>query len=179
MDAFRLLGRVRNVAALSGHDQRLALSAFVYLIVIDVALRLFGFRRTVQWTEPSTVSVDRAVTELDLRRVYQYAHWLQVASRHHFVRARCLHRSLALLCWLRRQRLPGELRIGVRKEGILLEAHAWVLVGGEVVNDQPAAVSGFVPLANVERLLGSSRHCPGALDHGGTALVGTRGVKWW
>ncbi|MCB1033151.1 MAG: lasso peptide biosynthesis B2 protein [Acidobacteria bacterium] len=47
----------------------------------------------------------------------------------------CLDRSAALLDLLRREGLEGDLRIGVRRglEGV--EAHAWVELNGEVLND--------------------------------------------
>jgi hypothetical protein len=58
-----------------------------------------------------------------------------------------LQRSLVLNYWLRREGLPSELRIGVRKDGDALKAHAWVELGRHVVNDPVAAVAAFTPLA--------------------------------
>lgn len=50
-------------------------------------------------------------------------------------RPSCLPRSLTLWWLLRRQGLPAELRIGVRREGDRLEAHAWVEQDGVVLGD--------------------------------------------
>jgi hypothetical protein len=83
----------------------------------------------------------------ELYRARRYAYWLNIASRHHVVRARCLHRSLVLHHWLRRERMPSDLRIGVRKDNGTLKAHAWVELGGRVVSDSPSAVAAFRLLA--------------------------------
>ena len=47
----------------------------------------------------------------------------------------CLVRSMTLWCLLRRAGIEGELHIGARKEGERFQAHAWVELGGQVLND--------------------------------------------
>lgn len=47
----------------------------------------------------------------------------------------CLTRSVTLWYLLRRRGLPATLRLGVRTADAQLEAHAWVELGGQVVND--------------------------------------------
>jgi hypothetical protein len=81
-----------------------------------------------------------------LRRARRYARWVDVAARHHIVGMHCLQRSLALHQWLRSNGLPSELRIGVRREGPALRAHAWVELGGYPLNEQPSALSLFTPI---------------------------------
>jgi len=70
----------------------------------------------------------------------------QIAAGHHLYRPACLPRSIALQHFLQRHGHPAVLRIGVRKEGGRLRAHAWVEVGGELVDDDPANVRGYRPL---------------------------------
>jgi hypothetical protein len=72
---------------------------------------------------------------------------VKLASRHHPVAAQCLHRSLVLHQWLARKGVQTELRIGVKKAGPELKAHAWVEFKGNPVNDAPADLVAFVPLA--------------------------------
>jgi hypothetical protein len=48
---------------------------------------------------------------------------------------RCLQRSAASVCLLRRYGVPAQMIIGVRQ--MPFGAHAWVEVGGLVVNDKP------------------------------------------
>jgi hypothetical protein len=56
----------------------------------------------------------------------------------------CLRQSLLVWWLLRRQGVPAELRIGVRKqEGFA--AHAWVEVGDQPVNDAPDVAERFAP----------------------------------
>jgi len=57
------------------------------------------------------------------------------AARNGPFRASCLEQSVALLWLLGRRGIPARLRIGVRKEHEELEAHAWVELGGVVLND--------------------------------------------
>jgi hypothetical protein len=58
----------------------------------------------------------------------------------------CLRRSTVLLRELRRQELGATLRIGVKRGSGGFEAHAWVQVGDNVVNDDPALVRCYVPM---------------------------------
>jgi|SRR5579864_462002 len=72
---------------------------------------------------------------------------LDVASRRGLVRGNCLSRSVAL-CWLlRRRAIPAQLRIGARKNGNQLEAHAWVEVAGRAVNDSDDVRTRYAPFA--------------------------------
>ena len=141
------IGGLRRVLALERAERRLLLRAFIALARVDLTLRVAGFRRLAARARlgaPPAGGRDEAAA---LGRARRYARTIDMAARHHVVPARCLHRSLVLHEWLRRDGLPGELRIGVRKEGEALRAHAWVELDGQVVNDTPAAVAPFVPLA--------------------------------
>ena len=66
----------------------------------------------------------------------------------------CLRRSVTLLRELHRHDRGAELHIGVRPGPQGIEAHAWVQVGNEVVNDDPEVVRTYVPLSvgDAERL---------------------------
>lgn len=58
-------------------------------------------------------------------------------------RSSCLEKSL-VLCWLLQRRgIEAELRIGARKEKGNFEAHAWVELRGEVLNDFAGHNRGF------------------------------------
>ena len=67
----------------------------------------------------------------------------------------CLRRSVTLLRELGRAGVSGALHVGVRHVDERLEAHAWVQVGDEVVNDDADLVGTYTRLAGgeVERLL--------------------------
>ena len=140
-----MLQRVKRFLALRRHDQWLIARAFVWLGVLALGLRVLGFRRVTQrpWLP---ALAERPVSDEELRHARHYAWAINLAGRHHAVRARCLLLSLTLHHWLRREGLPSRLRIGVRKEGSALLAHAWVELNGQVVNDTAAAVAAFAPL---------------------------------
>lgn len=131
-----------------GMDVFLLGRAYVRLGLIDLNLRQHGFQAAIYKVESEALPRDGAVTPRDLRRAYRYARRIDQAARFHLVRARCLHRSLALHGWLRGEGLPSMLRIGVTKDGTELKAHAWVELAGRVVNDQYSAVAVFTPLSD-------------------------------
>jgi hypothetical protein len=106
-------------------------------------------------------------------RAERYAHWLAVASRHHVVRARCLHRSLVLHHWLCQEGVPNQLCIGVRKEGCAMRAHAWVEIDGIAVSEHPAALATFVPLSPLHALRRWSGQ-PGFEDKARPSAIGVR-----
>ena len=122
------------------------LRAFAALTTTDIALRIHGFQRLVDDARSAGAPRRRVVGREELLRAMRYAHWLEVASRYHLVGVRCLHRSITLHSWLLREGLPSQIRLGVRKEGSELKAHAWVEVDGYVVSDEPGAITQFKPL---------------------------------
>lgn len=119
---------------LSGRERRVFLKAAVLVTITAVALRFFGFRRVYRWMErrvPSwsepTAGSGNAV-QLMVAGVRRAAQPLPYAT--------CLPQSLTLWWLLRRRGVQSQLRLGVRKEGEGLKAHAWVEVGGVALNDR-------------------------------------------
>jgi hypothetical protein len=134
------------------------------LFKIEIGLRRFGFHSVVQAAARPSLS-SRLRTE-PFEYAERYAHWLDVAGRVHPTRPRCLHRSLALHYWLRSADLPSVLRIGVRKEGHELKAHAWVELDGRPIAEPLDAILAFAPLVT------SDGRVP---EWNGIALDGLRG----
>lgn len=68
-------------------------------------------------------------------------------------RPRCLARSIALRDLLEREALHGaSIRVGVRREGSGLQAHAWVVWNGEVLGDDPRWVRRFTEVDDLRVL---------------------------
>ncbi|HEV2489393.1 MAG TPA: lasso peptide biosynthesis B2 protein [Candidatus Acidoferrales bacterium] len=114
------------------------LLGFVLLPTAVVFVRMFGIRRWQRTAEArrGNESGDGGKTDVaTLNEARATARMLDAASRYGVVRGNCLSQSVALLWLLRRRGLPGELRIGARRIGSELEAHAWVELRGEIVND--------------------------------------------
>jgi hypothetical protein len=173
-----LLRKTERLLALSQRERWLLVRAFVGLGVVEVALRIYDLPRLVEAMKAREPQAARSVTPDQLRRAREYAHLVKIASRYHLVAATCLHRSLVLRQLLAREGLPTELRIGVKKDGIKLRAHAWVELDGYPVNDSPADIASFVPLAHGDgrRPTWSSRvnGSPAEL----TLSMGAGGITW-
>ena len=58
----------------------------------------------------------------------------------------CMHRSLALQRVLARRGVVATLQIGLGRRPRLLPGHAWLEIGGAVVNDDPDVVARYAPL---------------------------------
>ncbi|MBI4219105.1 MAG: lasso peptide biosynthesis B2 protein [Chloroflexi bacterium] len=131
--------------------------ARAYGYLIAAGWRIFGRRERVEQRvfDPGSSA---AATPADLATVSRVARWTNTAARYPFPWARCLQRSVALCMWLERLGMQPALRIGVRKSesGKGIDAHAWVEVGGLVVNDKAGVTrifAAFEPAnASIERV---------------------------
>jgi hypothetical protein len=88
-------------------------------------------------------------------RALELALALERAAEHGLLRPECLVRSLALRNLLDRSGIDGSMiRVGVRKDGETLQAHAWVELNGAVLGDRESHIARFVPVEglNVGRL---------------------------
>jgi hypothetical protein len=142
------LRSVRRFLSFDPDGRALLTRAWLALATTEIRMRMLGFKRI---SEMSPASKRVAVNTNDVQRAERYAQALEIASRHHIVRAQCLHRSLALHNWLRAEGLPSDLQIGVRTEHGMLKAHAWVLLGEQVVNDSAPSLVSFTPLTQGAR----------------------------
>jgi hypothetical protein len=68
-------------------------------------------------------TIDQVCAAVDFACIW---YWKQV---------QCLQRSAATTCLLKRQGIAAQMVIGVQQ--IPFKAHAWVEVGGRVINDKP------------------------------------------
>jgi transglutaminase superfamily protein len=102
------------------------------LLAVDLLLRIAGFERFLRAV--------RSWPTLGARRQDSEAsRWISAAvdraATHYFKRAWCLQRSATNVCLLRLCGIEAELVIGARK--LPFVAHAWVEVGGQVINNSP------------------------------------------
>lgn len=106
------------------------LLAYVALLLADLALRAGGYPRFSRLIRSWPVS--RRSRPRDAAAVCAE---VDAAARFYFRRAWCLQRSAVAACLLRRGGRPARLVVGVHE--VPFGAHAWVELGGEVVNDDP------------------------------------------
>jgi hypothetical protein len=117
-------------------EQWLLLQALLVLPLIGLGLRLLGLRRLQNLLSHCPLKKPGGVPEeviSDLAQVQ--ARMVQIAARHGLYRATCLRQSLALWWLLRYRGVETNLRIGVKSADSGLEAHAWVELQGQPLND--------------------------------------------
>jgi len=126
------------------------IEALVLLPVARLGLALCGFTLTRALFEQVSrigrqpVNGSRAD---DLPRVI--THCVHAAARHAVCGTRCLPRSLVLWALLRRQGFSPVLRFGARNTDGRFEAHAWVEIGGRVLDPAEGDAGTFVPFPGV------------------------------
>jgi integrase len=136
---------LRSLRALSPDERRVLVRSWTYLLAAHLALRFLPVARVEALLSRLP---GRRAPDLPRDRVAQL---LAAAARHHLRPMTCLTRSLALRELLRRQDVPTELRIGVRREDGELRAHAWVEHDGTPVGDSDGAASRYLPLSDPPR----------------------------
>jgi hypothetical protein len=127
---------------------RLAVSTAWVLLPLDHAgLRLLGYKRLSALLLRVSPQPDSAPLspERALGRARTTGRVVNAAAARSLYRVSCLERSLVTWWLLRWQRIPCELRVGVRKEAATITAHAWVEYGGAVINDQADVVRLYAP----------------------------------
>lgn len=137
------LDNLRRFRALPGADRWRLLRAAVRLVTIDLRLRFRGFAAV-------SASLERRMSKpngRDDEAIGPWARAVDIASRHHLYPMTCVPRALALRSLLAEVGVATELKIGVRKEGGALAAHAWIEHRGVPVGETPTVGERFIPLS--------------------------------
>jgi Transglutaminase-like superfamily len=109
----------------------LFLKAYLMLIYFDLCLARGNFAALyerirscpIQGKIASPEPIEQICSTVDMACIW---YWKEVL---------CLQRSAATVCLLRQSGVPAQVVIGARQ--LPFKAHAWVEVGGRVVNDKP------------------------------------------
>jgi transglutaminase superfamily protein len=109
----------------------LVLRAYLQLIHFDLYLARGNFaalyekvrQHPVTKRAPAPDAVERICSAIDMACIW---YWKE---------ALCLQRSAATACLLKKYGVPAQMVIGAQQ--MPFKAHAWVEVGGRVVNDKP------------------------------------------
>lgn len=127
---------LRLLDQLSWRDRWILAQALVLLPLTAAALRALSFARLqslLSSTLPSPLDATSSASSPD--RIRATTRLVRIAAHHGLLRVTCLPHSIVLWWLLRRQRANAVLRLGVRKTGGELEAHAWVEHDGVALND--------------------------------------------
>jgi len=123
-------GALARFRALSWTDRRRLLALVLLLPTVDLMLRSLGLQRTQRLLGVEREMPDAPVADGDARYADRLAQLAAIAGRRGLYANTCLRQALAVQWWLRRRGLPARLRIGARRTGDGLDAHAWVELAG-------------------------------------------------
>jgi hypothetical protein len=118
-----------------------AVGAWCGLLGIDLLLKIAGFERFLRVVR-SWPTVGARWQDIETSRRISMA--VDRAATHYFKRAWCLQRSATQVCLLRLRGIEAELVIGARK--LPFGAHAWVEVGGKIINNHPIVQEQYAVL---------------------------------
>jgi len=137
--------RLRAFLALPGSERRAFFEAWRWVCASRLRLRLSGLGPTLAaWRRPTSASMPLPAA----------ARWVRIAGRYCPGGTNCLVSSVALFGLLQRAGVPGELRIGVGMVRPRLDAHAWVEVAGQPVNDTLDVARRYAPFGELHASTG-------------------------
>ncbi len=138
--------KLRAALTLSLPDWAVFLQAWTMLLIVDLGLRLLPFPRVQKLAAFGRRANDAKAADaaLELRRLDAL---VDITARNHLYAMTCLRQALTLQWLLARRGIAADLRIGVRREGRALEAHAWVECAGQV--EARGVQDYFTPLVAV------------------------------
>jgi hypothetical protein len=109
----------------------LVLEAYLLLIRFDLYLARGNFSALYDRVRSYPTARKMASTH----SVEQICYAMDMACIWYWKEALCLQRSAAIACLLKLYGMPAQMVIGAQQ--MPFKAHAWVEVGGRVVNDKP------------------------------------------
>jgi hypothetical protein len=130
--------RLQRFRALEPAARGLFVRSAVLLPVIAASLRLRGFNATQASLRRLLSSSHGAAPRFSpcaSEEAARTARMVRAAAHYGLCRPTCLEKSLALWWLLGRRGIASSLRIGARKANEQFEAHAWIEVDGEALNE--------------------------------------------
>ncbi len=135
-------------------ERRTLLAAVAMLALVRLAMASAGVGRTQRLA--TRLLRRRPVRPVSVQEAMRLVRLIEAAAR--LTGGRCLARALVLLWILRWRGAEGVLRVGVRRHGEELEAHAWVEYGGVALGEAVREAEPFVPFAaNLAEAMGRMR----------------------
>jgi len=159
-------GKWGQFRALGVDERRLLVVALVWLPMVQIGLRMVGYRRMRQLLSrlvpntPALPEVGYRTESRTLENARRVGRMVNIAAGRRPLRATCLARSLLTWWLLRRWGIAGTVVFGVPVTGLAFAAHAWVEVAGVVVNDAPDVRERFGGLEAVTTPPAKSHYHP-------------------
>ena len=138
--------------------------AYVYLL--RAGWKVFVRRQRLdRWLSNNRAAADlEPITDWEQARVDRAVSWTARAGRYPVPWARCLQSSLAALLWLESLGIRTTLRLGVRRDGDGIDAHAWLQYKGQVVNDVSSVGEVFAILESTTAYKSESNSRPQGIE---------------
>ncbi len=134
--------KLRTWRALPPAERDVLGRALWLLPAVRASLWLLGLRRTRAWLgrSPGRAAPEAGTADERAAAITRLA---GIAARYQRGYDTCLVRSLVVWALLQREGLAAEVRVGARRRGGRLEAHAWVERGGQALTDPGDGGGGF------------------------------------
>jgi len=148
-------------------DRQLIVRAALLLPLTEIGLRWFGFLRWKEFIEKFSLPVQIPLplpSDLEREAALRAVRAVRSVELHGLTDPNCLERSMTLWWMLRRDGIHGELHIGARKEGGRFEAHAWVELDGQVLNDGAEVHQHYARFDAPIAAAGAQPHAAGKTD---------------
>jgi hypothetical protein len=133
----------QQLKALSGQEWLLLLTATALLPLIALSLKTKGYQVTRARLEefvPTKPNVGGIRDPQALARI------VSIAANKSPYHANCLKKSLLLWWWLARRGIASEIQFGVNRDDGDFNAHAWVIIDGQVLLDTDDVTKRYTAL---------------------------------
>lgn len=145
-------GKLQSALSLSPRQWQLFICSWYSLWNWDRTLRRKPYsewRHTIVDLSPKPVHS----TPLSLQQSRAIATLIRLneaAARNHFIKVNCLRRCLSQQELLAREGFIAQLHFGVRRKGDSLDAHCWLSLHGNVINDSAENIASYNELEDSE-----------------------------
>jgi hypothetical protein len=115
------------------------------LLLIHLGLQGFGYLKVYTFlaNHPERRDLRTGGAENALAEARHCASLVSIAARYGFIRVTCLRQALLVFWLLRHQGIQTQLRVGVRRQGESIIAHAWVKYGEDVISEGSQVEKNF------------------------------------
>jgi Transglutaminase-like superfamily len=124
---------------------RLAAMVSVALVLVTVALRLFGFQRTQSFLAHFTIAQSNNGLDVKKNHIDNVIYVID-ATENRAYSFNCLSRVVVASFFLARRGVPTQIRFGVRKHDEKFGSHAWLELDGQILVGGEGSAQAYVPL---------------------------------
>ncbi len=130
--------KLKRACSLSVKEWGTLAEAWLTLAWVDFVISFLPYH----WWKPWLINQPNA--EPHQTAPFEQLVWsVDAAANHHPRKPTCLRRSLTLKRMLQRRNISATLHIGIKRNGVKVDAHAWIEYNGFVLNDSTDVVANY------------------------------------